>query len=60
METKIQQQAICPKCEKELDYNGNMQHSDQNIGYEWTCSECGIAGTEWYYLKFCEHIVNKE
>ena len=58
--TENHEQAVCPKCEGNLDYNGEMTHADQNIGYEWTCLKCNIDGVEWYYLEFCEHIISKK
>ena len=54
-----QSQGNCPKCgSDELEY-GSTEIEGDSLGYEFTCSKCGIQGVEWYYVIFSEFIINE-
>ena len=54
-----QSQGNCPKCgSDELEY-GSTEIKGDSLGYEFTCSKCGIQGVEWYDVVFSEFIINE-
>lgn len=43
----------CPKCGSlNLNYETNVDTSDEEIYYPFVCDDCGFEGKEYYRLKF--------
>ena len=60
MTKKKHEAGVCPCCgADDLDY-GVLRVQDDNVGYPWSCLNCGAVGTEWYELTFSEHDVDEE
>ena len=52
---------VCPVCGKYILNWGNSDISDNYIGYEYVCDNCGAEGTEYYKLVFDGHeVYNKK
>jgi len=55
-EPKEQREGTCPRCGCiDLNY-GDSEIDGGNVKYEWDCPKCKASGTEWYELRFAEHI----
>ena len=52
-----QAQGICPECGcEDLGYcYEDILVEPEEIGYGWTCTECGATGQEWSSVTFIEH-----
>lgn len=42
----------CPVCRAEIKDYGTLEALDNQVEYPFTCSNCGIHGTEWSALVF--------
>lgn len=47
----------CPSCGAEIEY-GTAEPDGNSLGYEYSCSECGGSGVEWYDLDFDSHTID--
>lgn len=47
-------QGYCPVCGSEDLEWGSTEISGTDLGYEFTCNDCGSEGTEWYELTYIE------
>lgn len=60
MAMKSDLQNTCPKCgSHDLEYEDTNICGDE-LGYEFTCSDCGCEGTEWYRLSFIETVADED
>lgn len=63
MDVKIpgaEESGICPMCGGELEYGQEITLEDDAGYHEWTCSECGATGKEYYDKVFDRHYEVKE
>ena len=59
-ESKSQEEGKCPTCGSELlNYEGTVLDGNQ-MGYNFSCNDCGISGIEWYTLIYSETILKEE
>lgn len=56
---EVQKEGHCPECGSEALEYGDGSLEDGGYRYQWTCSNCGASGTEWYNLEFSEHRVEE-
>tara|TARA_B100001964_G_scaffold189124_1_gene210702 strand:+ start:252 stop:443 length:192 start_codon:yes stop_codon:yes gene_type:complete len=48
----------CPNCESvNLDYEPEQYYQD-SLTYQFTCSECGLVGREWYNIEYSETTID--
>ena len=48
-------EGICPKCGKDLTYDGAGELNDGGASYPVKCDSCGFEGHEWYSVEYSEH-----